>query len=139
MRLEMSKRSDLTLRAIRYLHAADGAVDGSQLADAIETTTHFLPQVLKPAITSGWIASTPGPGGGYRLTANPEEISVLDLITAVEGTPEDGRCVLRGVPCPAEEECVLHDSWVRARGALMAELGSTSLATALLLAPTKGE
>ena len=139
MRLEMSKRSDLTLRAIRHLAYAEDAVDGSQLAEAIGTTTHFLPQVLRPAVRAGWIDSTPGRGGGYRLAADLNEISVLDLIAAVEGTPEDGRCVLRGVPCPAEEACVLHDSWVRARAALLAELGSTSLATALLLAPTKGE
>jgi Rrf2 family iron-sulfur cluster assembly transcriptional regulator len=138
MRLEMSNRTDLVLRVIGHLDST-GASTGSALAASIGTTINYLPQVVKPLIVEGWICSTPGPGGGYRLCAHLEDISVLEVIEAVEGQTEDNQCVLRGAPCPTLEPCVLHDSWVKARGALLAELATTSVRETLVAAPKKGE
>lgn len=138
MRLEVSKRADLALKAMSYL-SGEGHRDGRSIAEAIGTTTHYLPQILRPLIREGWIVSTPGPGGGYRLATGLEQISVLEAIQAVEGPTETDKCVLRGAPCPAQEECALHSSWVRARSALLTELDATSLAAALATSPTKGD
>ncbi len=138
MRLEMSIRTDLALRAFAHLEA-NGDSTGSELAEAIGTTTNYLPQVLKPLVSEGWISSAPGRGGGYRLSSDLTRVTVLQVIEAIEGVSEDDRCVLRGAPCPAPEPCALHDSWVRARGALLRELGSTSVATTFEPAPRKGE
>lgn len=134
----MSKRTDIALRALAHLSSSDGA-SGIDLAEAVETTVNYLPQVLKPMVIAGFISSTPGPGGGYRICVDLEDISVLDVIEKVEGGLELTTCVLRGAPCPAVEPCALHDSWQRARGALLAELGSTSVASTFEPAPTKGE
>lgn len=134
----MSKRSDLALRALTHLNSGDAA-PGADLAEAIGTTVNYLPQVLRPLVMAGLIGSTPGPGGGYRLCVDLEDVSVLDVIEAVEGGLDQTTCVLRGAPCPAVEPCALHDSWQRARGALLTELGSTSVATTLKPAPRKGE
>lgn len=138
MRLEMSIRTDLALRAFAHLQSS-GDSTGSELAESIGTTTNYLPQVLKPLISEGWISSAPGRGGGYRLSTNLDSLTLLQVIEVMEGVTEDERCVLRGAPCPAPEPCALHDSWVRARGALLRELGSTSVATTFEPAPRKGE
>jgi Rrf2 family protein len=138
MRLEMSKKTDLVLQALAHLEETGGST-GSALAAEIGTTLNYLPQVIKPLIVRGWIGSTPGPGGGYRLCVDLAEVSVLEVIEAVEGRTDDAQCVLRGAPCPAPEPCVLHDSWVKARGALLAELATTSLIETLGAAPKKGE
>ncbi len=138
MRLELSKRTDLALKALTFLHALSGAT-GHAMARAIGTTSNYLPQVLKPLTERSWVSGTPGPGGGYRLNVDLAELSVLDVIEAMEGATELDECVLRGAPCPAPEPCALHESWSRARGALLAELGSTSVAATLQRAPMKGE
>ena len=138
MRLEMSKRTDLALRALTYLWS-HGEGTGRELADEIGTTLNYLPQILKPLIVGGWVTSTPGRKGGYRLSGDLSDVSVMEVIEAVEGRPDLNRCVLRGAPCPAIEPCALHDSWVRARGALLAELGATSVEATFTPAPTKGE
>lgn len=137
MRLEVSNRVDLALRAMALLDA--GPRHGRLLAEAIGTSTHYLPQILRPLIAAGWLDSTPGPGGGYRLVSSLDDISVLDAIHAVEGPTDTEQCVLRGAPCPSQEQCAMHNSWVRARSALLAELDATSLATALAASPTKGD
>ena len=131
MRLELTKKTDLAFRALAHLKEEGGTSTGKSTALAIETTTAYLPQVLKPLVTAGWIASTPGPGGGYRLNTSLENVTVLEVIEQVEGKTRDDRCVLRGTPCPAQEQCALHTSWVQARGALLAELDATSLDAAL--------
>ncbi len=129
MRLELSKRTDLSIRAIQYLclHSGGDLASGAEVATAIGTTTSFLPQVMTPLIRSYWVESTPGRSGGYRLVADPREISLLALIEAVEGPTVDGRCVLRGAPCPVQEPCAMHEPWIRARDALLSELDSTPL------------
>lgn len=137
MHLEVSKRTDLALRALGYLQE-HGHSSGHAIAESIDTTLNYLPQLLKPLVVHGWIVGTPGRGGGYQLTGPLQGVTVLDVIQAMEGV-EEQRCVLRGVPCPAEEKCVLHYSWLRARDALLAELDATSVAATVASAPRKGE
>ncbi len=129
MRLELSKRTDLSIRAIQYLclQAEGDLAAGADIATAVGTTTSFLPQVMTPLIRNYWVESTPGRSGGYRLVADPREISLLALIEAVEGPTVNGRCVLRGAPCPVQEQCAMHEPWTRARDALLSELDSTPL------------
>lgn len=139
MHLEVSKKTDLALRAIDHLARSGGRSTGPEMCESIDTTLNYLPQVMKPLVMSGWIEGIPGPGGGYRLNATLGDISVLDFISEMEGEMPDDRCVLRGTPCPSQEQCALHTSWVKARSALLAELAATPLDAALAPAPTKGE
>ena len=129
MRLELSKRTDLAIRAIRHLclHSDREVTSGPDIAVAIGTSTNFLPQIMTPLVRNFWVESTPGRSGGYRLVVPPSEISLLALIEAVEGPTVDGRCVLRGAPCPVQEPCAMHEPWIRARDALLSGLASTPL------------
>jgi Rrf2 family protein len=129
MRLELSKKTDLAIRALNCLavHSDSELVDGKTLADWIDTSTNYLPQVMSPLVRAGWVRSVPGPGGGYIATRTMGDASVLGVIEAIEGPVKLERCVLSGAPCPAEDECALHAPWTRARGALLAELGSIRL------------
>jgi Rrf2 family iron-sulfur cluster assembly transcriptional regulator len=119
MRLEITRRSDLALRALRHLEATAETVRGADLAEAVASTAQYLPQVLNPLVRTGWVASDPGPGGGYRLAAPLQGRSVLELIELLEGETDTGVCVLRDGPCSGAERCSLHDAWVVSRGALV--------------------
>ncbi len=126
MRLELSNRTHLAKLAMEQL-ASDGSgqpVKGGDLAAVIGTTRHYLPQVMRPLVAPGWVASEPGPSGGYRLTDSGRRTTLLQLIEAVEGPIVNGRCVLRGAACPPSEPCALHETWSRARSAMVAELGA---------------
>ena len=126
MRLEISKKSDLAIRALESLCASGGSlVGGQELAAVMGTSTHRVPQIMGPLIGRGWVDSVPGPKGGYRLSVDIGEISLLQVIDAVEGTIPADRCVLRGAPCPSPDPCALHEPWSRAREALLSELDKT--------------
>lgn len=129
MKLEVSGRTEIAISAIRELRTRDGAsVKAAELAELLGTTANYLPQVLRPLVRRGWITSDRGPTGGYRFTADATEVSLFEVLEAVEGPWDENRCVLRGKPCPAIDLCVLHEPWQRARGALVAELKRTTVA-----------
>jgi len=131
MRLEIMRRSDIALRAMRHLRGASGVVRAAEIAAALGATPAFLPQVLAPLVRAGWITSDPGPRGGYRLAVDPAQVSILELIELEEGPTENHVCVLRDGPCPGDDECSLHDAWVAARGALMERLARLPVAPPL--------
>jgi Rrf2 family protein len=128
MRLEILPRTELTLRVLQTL--ADGsrwrAVD---IADEVGSSAHYVARLVSPLIQSGWVRSAPGPTGGHELIADLDEVSVLDLIVAIEGDPDTGRCVMADQPCPAPAPCALHDAWIPARDAMTARLASTPLSS----------
>ncbi len=131
MRLELTRRTELAIRAMRSLGFDEGLVPGQELARRLEVSIHYLPQIMHPLVRAGWVQSTPGRHGGYRTKVSLAAVSALQLIEAVEGATDTGRCVLKGGPCPDDEVCALHFAWSRARSALMTELGRTSLAETL--------
>ncbi len=127
MRLELNQRTDLAVRALFALAQRPGRTKAQALAEELDSTPTYLPQVMAPLVSAGWVDSAPGPHGGYQLTGDLDRITVLQLIEASEGPTDTDRCVLVGGPCLADGPCVLHEPWTRARTALLDELGSISL------------
>ncbi len=128
MRLVLSRKTDLALKAVTHLASTDGKLlSGRELAQALDTTSHFLPQVMKPLVDHKYVVSSPGPTGGYRLNVSLGETTLLEVIEAIEGPFDLGRCISTGEPCPAQEACALHIPWTRAKDAVLAELGSVTL------------
>ena len=117
MRLELTRKTDLAIRAMQTLHEAGSRIPGRKLAALIGTTTPFVSQVVTPLVQHGWLDSRPGPTGGYGLVANPTAITILDVVELIEGPIDNEKCVLVGGPC-TEEVCSVHEAWIEGRKAL---------------------
>lgn len=128
MRLEITRRTDLATRALLELDRRGDRAKAAELAGELGTTAGFLSQALSPLVARGWVRSVPGPTGGYALATDPHRLSVLEVIEAVEGPTDTGRCVLEDRPCAGAGPCALHRPWSAARGHLLADLAGTSLA-----------
>lgn len=129
MRLEITRRSDLAIRALLALSEGPARTKAAQLAERVGTSKGFLTQVMNPLVQRGWVRSDPGPTGGYAADFAPAEVSVLSVIEAIEGPVDTGRCVLEDRACAQAGVCALHRPWSRARDHLLADLGSQSLAS----------
>ena len=136
MRLTVTRKSDLAIRAMRTLAAGPDWVPGDELAAAVGTTRGFLVQVMAPLVRARWVQSTPGPQGGYRLRTPSNAATVLDVIEAVEGPLEATTCVLEpDRDCATahpetSRPCALHEPWLAARSALRAELARRAVIAA---------
>lgn len=136
MKLGLRPRTDLTLRTITAL--TDGQRwRAAQLAEHVGTTAAYLAHIVGPLTKAGWVHSAPGPTGGHQLVADLGTVSLLDLIEAVEGPTDDGRCVMTTQQCPQPEPCAVHDTWLRARTALTDELAATSLLSLTTKTPSQ--
>lgn len=127
MRLEVTRKAHLAIRAMRALAAADGRMKGIDLAAEIDTSTAFLAQVMTPLVRKGWVDSEPGRTGGYTLAVPPNKVAVLEVIETTEGPTENEICVLRGSPCSNTDACAVHDAWQQARDVLLGELSTKSI------------
>lgn len=113
------------------LAAAGGLVKGERVATAQGIPHKFLENILLDLRHAGLVASQRGAEGGYALARPAREISVADVIRAVEGPIAS----VRGVR-PDEVEYVgsataLRDIWIELRAAMRGVLEETSLADVL--------
>ena len=120
--------SDLAVRALIALDPPGQRLKSGELADRLDATRAFMAQVMVPLVRQGWVDSAPGPTGGYQLTADLADMSVLDVIEAVEGPTDSGRCVVADGPCGGDGFCALHEAWTRARTLLAQHLAATPVA-----------
>lgn len=130
MRLELRARTELALRTLQALSNGH-RMRAAEIAELVDSTPAYIAHVMVDLSAPGWIDSAPGRSGGHRLVADLSSITMLALIEAIEGPTDDGRCVMVDRPCPATETCALHDAWIPARDALIAQLSATTLDTVI--------
>lgn len=129
MRLELGRRTDYAVRAVVDLARHHGGEDrrkAREIADEMDIPRSFVAQILAELVRVGIVASVAGPGGGYSLRREPDEISLLDVIVAVDGEPASTACVLRGGPCRWDDVCAVHVPWYEAQAAMRGQLARTT-------------
>jgi Rrf2 family protein len=136
MRLELTQKSELALQALSVIsRTPERFANGPEIADALSISPHYLATVMAPLSRAGWVRSTTGPRGGYRLSVDVSNHSVLDLIESIEGTVDRNSCMHGDLMRPVQEPCSLHEPWVRARDALLEELDAANLGEVLGIQP----
>jgi Rrf2 family protein len=127
--MSLGRRADYAIRATLDLARSPGILRKSrEIGEAMAVPASFLPQILAQLVKAGIASSTAGPRGGYGLQRDPATLSLLDVVTAVDGEVGETPCVLRGGPCHWEDRCAVHVPWARAKQAMMDELAATSFA-----------
>lgn len=89
----------------------------------------YLEQILLSLKNAGILVSKRGVGGGYSLSRSPENISLGEIIRAVDGSLSPVQCVSIGshVDCPDESSCGLYSVMLEVRNAVSDILDNTSL------------
>lgn len=137
MRLSLSKRTLYGLRIMRALSRMHEGqrMTADQLSRVSEVPRGFVPAIVATMHRAGLIACSPGRTGGCILKQRPEHISLLDIVSALEGDLSSSHCVLDGRECMDGEECDLHPFWEPVKRAMVDSLGSVSLAELDAYAP----
>jgi Rrf2 family protein len=127
--VRVSAKADYALRAAIELAAAgDGPVKGERIAQAQEIPLKFLENILLELRHAGIVRSQRGVEGGYWLARPAEEVSLAEVIRAVEGPIAN----VRGVG-PQDVEYGgaagrLREVWIAVRASLRSVLEETTLA-----------
>ena len=129
MRLDLGRRADYAIRAVVDLarHHGNGTRrKAREIAEEMAIPRNFVPQILADLVRVGMVTSVAGPDGGYTLARRPSELSLLEVVEAIDGEVASTECVLRGGPCRWDGVCAVHVPWSRAQQALRDELAKTS-------------
>ena len=117
----------------------DAALPAAKLAEYHGVPAAYLAKHLQSLARAGVLETTKGPRGGYRLARPATEITVLDVVEAIDGAEPAFRCteIRRRGPMaqPAREYtklCGIHAAFVRADESWRAELANTTVADLVL-------
>ncbi|HZZ82162.1 MAG TPA: Rrf2 family transcriptional regulator [Gemmataceae bacterium] len=89
------KTAEYALRAVVVLaREPQRAYAADQIAEATRVPRRYAHKVLQALVRAELVRSQSGPGGGYALVRPPEELSILDVVSAVEPIPRIRHCPL---------------------------------------------
>ncbi|GFE50099.1 transcriptional regulator [Roseobacter cerasinus] len=115
-----------------------GLLSAKAMAEFHGVSTSYLLKHLQALSKAGLLQTEPGPRGGYRLARAPEDITLLDVVLALEGPEPAFRCkeIRQNGPNPLpaaqfKAPCQINAAMLRAERAYRAELRRTTLADLL--------
>ncbi len=82
-----------------------------QIANEMSLSQGFLEEVAASLKKAGLVLGKQGPSGGYRLAKNPADITIEEIITALEGPVALVDCQSSAFPCPVESKCSSKKVW----------------------------
>jgi Rrf2 family protein len=126
--LRFTKRADYGLMAIHYIALNDGvgAVSAKRIAEEFTIPPELMAKILQRLAKQRLIVSTNGPKGGYALARRPAEITVGEVIRALEGPINIVSC-LEDADCPQMQKCNLRRPVQKIQAAITQVLDTMSL------------
>jgi len=110
-------------------HQKERPVTLQEIAARQDLSQKYLWHVITPMKNAGLIQVTRGAGGGYRLARDPSSISLLDILTAVEGKICIVPCVNSPENCKRSKFCAAKTAWEKVNEVICKSLKSMSLET----------
>ncbi len=127
--LRISKMTDYAIMVMVELHASKGAVlSAVALADCSNLELPTVSKVLKLLVKARLVASFRGASGGYSMKRDATEISVAEIIAAIEGPIAMTECSVEEGLCAQEAICSLRGNWQRISVAIAKAMQGVSLA-----------
>ncbi len=133
----LSQTAEYALRAMAWLAMAPESkpVRAADLARATGIPTYYVSKVLRRLVLADLLKSQKGRGGGFSLSRAPREISFINILSAVDAFPTQGRCAFGWGQCNATDPCPLHNSWSQLDDRIRDWATGTSLGEIANLAP----
>ena len=126
-----SQTSEYALRAVAYLvEQSPEPCTTEQIAKATRVPPAYLSKVLQALVREGILRSRRGIGGGISLERDPEELTILDVINAVDPILRIHECPL-GLAAHGTQLCALHSRLDNAMALVEEAFGETTLAEML--------
>ena len=124
--LGISRQTDYAVRVVLHLACLPAGVQVSigEIAESRSLPMAFVRRLIKPLVSRGLLASTRGSAGGIRLARPPADISLLDVVQALEGDLSLNQCTDVHKGCPLADGCPVHSVWTGANRVLAAHLAS---------------
>lgn len=123
----VTRETDYALRALVHLARTEGFAPVSELAGAEGVPQDFLRKIMQTLTRAGITASRQGAYGGYRLAGDPREVSLLDVVEAVQGPLTVNECFETPGICDRVCHCPFREQLGEMQEMLNAKMAGTTL------------
>ena len=127
---KLSKKADYGLMAMKHLanHGQEHACSANEIAEEYGISATLMAKVLQKLAKQGLVAAKHGSTGGYQLTRRPEQISALEVLTAIDGPVLITSCVTSHGNCDATERCSVKEPLQRVNESILNVLSMVTIA-----------
>ena len=127
--MQITRETDYAIRCVLYLvENPDKVIMVDSIAKEKEIPKSFLAKILQKLTKADIVKSFRGVKGGFKLSANPDRINLLNVIEAIEGPVAMNSCVLDKNICSLSHSCTVQPVWAELRQKLESLLGQYTFA-----------
>ena len=127
---KLSKKADYGLIAVKHLamHRSEmHACSANEIAEEYGISTTLMAKVLQKLARHAMVAAKHGSTGGYQLAKDPDRISALDVITAIDGPVLITSCVTSHGNCDASSKCSVREPLRRVNESILQVLNTVTI------------
>jgi len=124
-----SKKCEYGLQGTLYLAANTdkGPISSDEIAEVLQIPKEFVSKILQSLTKHDIIGSKKGKAGGFFLKKPANEVKLIDIVAAIDGTDIFESCVLGFPQCSPDHPCPVHDRWGTLRDEAFTMLSSETL------------
>lgn len=136
--LRVTKLTDYATVVLTVLAARpDAVLSAAELAERAGLEMPTVAKVLKPLAQAGLVEGFRGAGGGYRLARDAAQVTLVEIVEAMEGPLGMTECALHEGVCGIEQSCGVRANWRRINDVVAEALRGVTLAQMLAPPPAR--
>ena len=125
----VTRKADYAIRCVLHLSRQPEALSSVEdISKAMLVPKTFLAKILQSLMKAGIVSSTRGVKGGFRLAKSPKDITLLEVIEAIQGPSASNVCAIDKNMCRLSSRCTVHPVWIKIREMVEKELRKTNFA-----------
>jgi Rrf2 family protein len=133
--MQITRQADYALRAMLYLasiksnESSNSKKKGTatrKIAEEKDIPASFLAKIISQLSIAGLIETSRGANGGVSLARKPEEISLLQVVEAIDGPITLNECTVDPSECAFGDHCPIHEVFCEAKKILIEKLKSST-------------
>src|SRR5436305_2763558 len=126
---KLSKKADYGLIAVKHLatHRNVHACSANEISEEYGISSTLMAKVLQKLARQNLVAAKHGSSGGYQLAKAPDQISALEVITAIDGPVLITSCVTSHGNCDATSKCSVREPLRRVNDSILQVLNTVTI------------
>ncbi len=126
--MQITRQADYAVRAVLYLAqlGPEQRAATSQIAQEQQIPPSFLAKIVSQLSVAGLLQTSRGARGGVSLARSPEQISLLEVVEAIDGPILLNECVSGNGACTFGDDCPMRPIWCDAQSDLVQRLKTTT-------------
>ena len=128
--MQITRQADYAVRAVLYLAnlGTNERAATSTVAEDQRIPPSFLAKIISQLSIAGLLHTSRGARGGVTLARDPQDITLLEVVEAIDGPIYLNECAGQDKECSFVDNCPLHPVWLEAQDELVTRLKKTNFA-----------